>query len=417
MTMFWIIAALMTLGGVLALVPALMRRTTNSFESNTSLNVAIARERMQELDAQLAEKTIDQQTYEQEKDELEKVLLQDVGSDEQSVASTGNGHSRLALGMAAILVPALAVGLYNYLGSPQHLDVAGPGGGSENPHAGVAQKEAPTAAELVTLLEERTRANPDDPDAWFMLGRMYTTISRFDDAVKAYEKLVEITDNHPTALVVLADTLAMVQGGSIAGRPLKLVEQALDIEPDNATALWLAGRGAAEMKDYTASLGYFERAAEQLSDKPELLAQLSEQIQEVRASAQSEGESVPELELPEAAPSVAIQIDVSLDPSLHAQLTATDTLFIFARLADGPPMPVAAIKRQAGELPLRVLLDDNAMLRPGNKLSQHAELKLAARISKSGQPVASTGDLQSEPALVRPGYDSDVNLVINQQVP
>ena len=216
---------------------------------------------------------------------------------------------------------------------------------------------------------------------------------------------------------MLADALAMVQGGSIAGRPQQLVEQALEIDPDNATALWLAGRGSAEMKDYAASLSYFERAAVQLSDKPELLAQLSEQIQEVRTAAQSEGVAVAEVELPDAAPGVAIQIDVSLDPSLQAQLTATDTLFIFARAADGPPMPVAAIKRQAGDLPLRIVLDDNAMLRPGNKLSQHSELKLAARISKSGQPVASTGDLQSEPVLVRPGYDADVTLVINKQVP
>ncbi|HBE91563.1 MAG TPA: hypothetical protein DDW55_03215 [Gammaproteobacteria bacterium] len=164
-------------------------------------------------------------------------------------------------------------------------------------------------------------------------------------------------------------------------------------------------------------MSYFERAAVLLSDKPELLGQLNEQIQEVRTAALSAGVDLPAVQLPDAAPGVTIQITVSLDPALQAELAETDTLFIFARAVDGPPMPIAAIKRQAGELPLRVMLDDNAMLKPGNKLSQHAELKLAARISKSGQPVASAGDLQSESALIRPGYDSDVNLVINQQVP
>ena len=417
MTLFWILAALMVLGGLLAMTPALLRRTSNTLETNKDQNVAIARERLRELEAQLADKTIDQRTYEQEKDELEKGLLQDVGSDEQFVASSGNGHGRIALAMAGVLVPALAVGLYFYLGSPQHIDVSGPGGGAASPHAGVGQKEAPTAEELITLLEERSRANPEDPDAWFMLGRMYATSGRFDDAVKAYEKLVSITNNHPTALVVLADALAMVQDGKIAGRPQQLVEQALDIEPDNTTALWLAGRGSAEVQEYAAAMSYFERAAVLLSDKPELLGQLNEQIQEVRTAALSAGVDLPAVQLPDAAPGVTIQITVSLDPALQAELAETDTLFIFARAVDGPPMPIAAIKRQAGELPLRVMLDDNAMLKPGNKLSQHAELKLAARISKSGQPVASAGDLQSESALIRPGYDSDVNLVINQQVP
>jgi cytochrome c-type biogenesis protein CcmH len=286
-----------------------------------------------------------------------------------------------------------------------------------NPHAEMAQKQAPTAEELVTLLEDRTSANPEDPDAWFMLGRMYATTGRYNDAVTAYEKLVKITDNHPTALVVLADALAMSQEGKIAGRPMQLVQQALEIDPQNTTALWLAGRGAAEMQQYADSMQYFERAAAQLSDKPELLAQLKEQMQEVRAAAQSGGVDLPAVELPTTTPGVTVQVAVSLDPALQDDIAATDTLFIFARAAEGPPMPIAAVKRQAGDLPLSITLDDTAILRPGSKLSQFGELKLAARITKSGQPVASSGDLQSKPVSLRPGSDSTVSLVIDQRVP
>ena len=412
MLTFWIIAGGMLLAGLAALAPALLRKEKVRLASNREQNIAIAREHLAEIESQLRDGLVDLQTFDKEKEEIEKELVEDVASEEPESPVTGSGKGGAALVVSALVVPVLAISLYLMLGSPAHID-------GTDPHATLSsgQDKAPTAEELVTILEERVRANPDDPDSWFMLGRMYATSSRFDDAVRAYEKLVEVTDRHPTAMVVLADALAMQQQGRITGRPLEIVKQVLEVDPDNATALWLAGRGSAELGEYEQSLDYYSRAAEQLKDKPELMAQLTEQIEQVRQIARDSGIELPAVELPAAAPAVTIEINVGIDPALQGEVQPTDTLFVFARLPDGPPMPIAAIKRQAGDLPMQVVLDDSMLLRPGKKLSEYPELVLAARIAKSGQPMAASGDLQSKPVPVSPGYDGSVVLTIDQRVP
>ena len=420
MTVFWILAALMTLGGLLVLAFTLLRKTAPSLDGNREQNVAIAKERMSELESQLAGGTIDAQTFEQEKLELEQTLLDDIAAADAQARATPAKYGKLGLLVAGIGVPVMAVGMYLYLGSPQYIETATTVAGASNPHAQVQNEEAPSAEELTAMLEQRIKDTPDDPDAWFMLGRMYASAGRYNDAADAYRTLARITDNHPTALVVLADVLAMSQDGKIAGQPMELVLQALELDPDNATALWLAGRGAVEVSEYAAALSYYERASVQLGDKPELLQQLDEQIQEVRAAAREAGvdlPDVPDVQLPDTVPAVAIGVAVSVDPSLQASLESSDTLFVFARATEGPPMPLAAVKGTAGDLPAAITLDDTVMLRSGDKLSQYAELTITARITRSGQPMAASGDMQSDSVTVRPGYDKSVSLVINQRIP
>jgi cytochrome c-type biogenesis protein CcmH len=420
MTVFWILAALMTLGGLLVLAFTLLRKTAPSLDGNREQNVAIAKERMSELESQLAGGTIDAQTFEQEKLELEQTLLDDIAAADAQARATPAKYGKLGLLVAGIGVPVMAVGMYLYLGSPQYIETATTVAGASNPHAQVQNEEAPSAEELTAMLEQRIKDTPDDPDAWFMLGRMYASAGRYNDAADAYRTLARITDNHPTALVVLADVLAMSQDGKIAGQPMELVLQALELDPDNATALWLAGRGSVEVSEYAAALSYYERASVQLSDKPELLQQLDEQIQEVRVAAREAGvdlPDVPDVQLPDTVPAVAIGVAVSVDPSLQASLESSDTLFVFARATEGPPMPLAAVKGTAGDLPAAITLDDTAMLRSGDKLSQYAELTITARITRSGQPMAASGDMQSDSVTVRPGYDKSVSLVINQRIP
>mgnify|MGYP001814292205 FL=1 len=420
MTVFWILAALMTLGGLLVLAFTLLRKTAPSLDGNREQNVAIAKERMSELESQLAGGTIDAQTFEQEKLELEQTLLDDIAAADAQARATPAKYGKLGLLVAGIGVPVMAVGMYLYLGSPQYIETATTVAGASNPHAQVQNEEAPSAEELTAMLEQRIKDTPDDPDAWFMLGRMYASAGRYNDAADAYRTLARITDNHPTALVVLADVLAMSQDGKIAGQPMELVLQALELDPDNATALWLAGRGSVEVSEYAAALSYYERASVQLGDKPELLQQLDEQIQEVRVAAREAGvdlPDVPDVQLPDTVPAVAIGVAVSVDPSLQASLESSDTLFVFARATEGPPMPLAAVKGTAGDLPAAITLDDTVMLRSGDKLSQYAELTITARITRSGQPMAASGDMQSDSVTVRPGYDKSVSLVINQRIP
>ena len=417
---FWIITILMVAAGLLLILPALRGKKVISPDGNREQNISIAQERMHELKGELEAGTLSQETYQQTLEELEKGLLIDVAAVDGEVNDSPAATGKRVLIALVIIVPLVSFGLYDRLGSPQYLDVAGPGDHaamSTDTSSPSAAKELPSMEEMITGLQKKTADNPDDPDAWYLLGRLYAATEQFPESVKAYEKLVEVSDRQPTALVVLADSLAMTQGGKLSGRPLSLVMEALEKEPNHTTALWMAGQAAANQKQYTEAIDYWQRAALGLKDNKEMLGELRSMIDEAAVLAKQSGMEVAEVSLPESTSDVSISIEVTIDPGLLQQIQENDVLFIFARAVSGPPMPLAAIKRQARELPVSIVLDDSSLLRPGSSLSQFEQLKLGARVSHSGQPVAQSGDLQSEVQVIKTGSKEVILLHIDKRVP
>jgi cytochrome c-type biogenesis protein CcmH len=416
---FWIIAILMAVAGLFLLLPALRGTRINQTEGNREQNISIAQERMHELKNELAAGTLSQDTYQETLEELEKGLLIDVAGVDAETSDSSAPAGNMVLIALIIIVPLLSFGLYDRLGSPQYLDVAGPGdhAAMSTNTASSAAKELPSMEEMIAGLNKKIAENPNDPDSWYLLGRLYAATEQFDESVKAYEKLVVVSDRQPTALVVLADSLAMTQGGKLSGRPLSLVLEALEKEPTHTTALWMAGQAAANQKQYLEAIDYWQRAALGLKDNREMLGELKSMIDEAVVLAKEAGMEVAEMSLPESSSTASISIEVTIDPSLLQQIQENDVLFIFARAVSGPPMPLAAIKRQARELPVSLVLDDSSLLRPGSSLSQFEQLKLGARVSHSGQPVAQSGDLQSEVQVIEPGSKEVILLHIDQRVP
>lgn len=415
MTTFWIIAALMLGLGLIVLLFSLRRQVGEISEDVQERNLRIAREKIAELDAELAAGTLDKTTYDQAREEVDRELLEDIAVPDQRLEGD-TSSARLALMAVLVLVPLLSVGLYMILGSPQYLAVSGPGGVADNPHA-MGSGKAPTMAEIQKALEQRVREQPEDAESWFMLGRLYAGMERFEDAANAYERVAKLTDNHPQALIAWADVLAMTQGGRLSGRPYELVKQALDQQPDDTTALWLAGKGAWEAKDYQNAIYYWRQAEAGLADQPEFVLELRQLIAQAKQQAAAAGIAIEdpgssvELDKPSG-----IELKLSISPELADRVKPEEPLFIFAKAVDGPPMPLAAIRMTAGELPKTVTLDDSHLL-SGGKLSDHEQLKIGARVARSGQPMAASGDLQSAEVVVEPGAGELVDLVIDQVVP
>ena len=422
---FWIITILMVVAGLFLLLPALRGKKINLHGGNREQNISIAQERMQELKNELDEGTLTQETYQETLEELEKGLLIDVQGVDQNSSDTTAPAGKMVLVALVVLIPLLSFGLYDLLGSPQYLDVSGPGkhAAMTDTASSPAAKKLPSMEEMITGLQKKTAENPDDPNAWYLLGRLYAATEQFPESVKAYEKLVVVSDRQATALVVLADSIAMTQAGKLTGRPQSLIMEALEKEPAHTTALWMAGQAAADQKQYIEAIDYWQRAAEGLKNDKEMLAELRSMIDEAAVLARAGGMQVAESSLPEpsqenpVSPANSISIEVTIDPSLLGQIGERDVLFIFARAVSGPPMPLAAIKRQARELPVSIVLDDSSLLRPGTSLSQFEQLKLGARVSRSGQPVAQSGDLQSAVQVVKPASNETILLHIDQRVP
>ncbi len=108
---------------------------------------------------------------------------------------------------------------------------------------------------------------------------------------------------------------------------------------------------------------------------------------------------------------------MTLADRLATGLDGSEVLFVFARPAEGAPMPLAVIRKRASDLPLTVTLDDSLAMAPGRKLSDADQVVVGARIALSGTPAASSGDLQGFSAPVTPGRGTTVSVTITERVP
>jgi cytochrome c-type biogenesis protein CcmH len=273
-----------------------------------------------------------------------------------------------------------------------------------DPAALLPERQMPDAAQveaMVGRLAQKMREHPEDVEGWKLLGRSYTVMGRFPDAVAAYAKAAERSPRDAQLLADLADALAMARGQTMQGEPEKLVGRALEIDPKNLKALALLGTAAYERKDYARAAEIWGRMLPLVPEDSEDARAISENVAEAKKLA--------------AIGETGVQGVVRISPQLAAKVKPDDVLFVFARAAEGPPMPLAVLRRKAADLPLEFRLDDSMAMAQGMKLSAFPRVIVAARISKSGNATPQPGDLQgASPAVANDARG--VNLTIDTVV-
>jgi cytochrome c-type biogenesis protein CcmH len=385
MILFSLIGAAMAVGVLAWVLRPLVSKKMTGRTSRAGANVSIYRDQLRELDADLADGTVAPADYEPARAELERRLLEDVGPPETGFARPAR---RGAL-VAGAVIPLLALGLYLLVGNPGALD-----------RAADLQASAAQIDGMVSRLVARLRDNPDDVDGWKLLGRSYSVLGRHDEAADAYAKAAVRAPRDASLLADLADALAMARGQSLQGEPEKLVLRALEIEPANLKALALAGTAAFERKDYAAAAAYWQRMLPHVPPESEDARTIQQNVNEARALAGDTKKS-------------ALKGTVSLAPQLKANAAPEDTVFVFARAVDGPPMPLAVARTRVRDLPYRFELDDSMAMTPAMKLSAFPQVVVTARVSKSGNAAPQPGDLQGASAPVANDAGA-VDVVINE---
>jgi cytochrome c-type biogenesis protein CcmH len=254
--------------------------------------------------------------------------------------------------------------------------------------------EAPDAGKLdlqriVMQLEERLARQPDDAQGWKLLGRSATVLGDYALARRAFgEAYTRTRGNDADAIVGYAESLVLLDEREIDGQAAELFERALEVAPDNARALWYGGIVAYRRGE----LKLAQQRWVELQDH-ELPADLRQVLAEKLAELErSQGKPQ---ERQGAAKSASIEVTVGVDPSLAARLRDDATLFVIARRGDGGP-PLAVQRKPVGSWPVSLRLSDADAMLPGITLAGEGPLTLIARVSQSGQPVASSGDLFGE---------------------
>jgi cytochrome c-type biogenesis protein CcmH len=197
----------------------------------------------------------------------------------------------------------------------------------------------------------------------------------------------------------------------LQGEPEKLLERALAVDPNNVKALVLAGTAAFDRNDRAGAIRYWERALSILPGE-------SDMAQRVRASIAEAGGSAGKTQVArpaQAQGSASISGVVKLDPKLAGKVAPDDTVFIFARAAEGPRMPLAILRKQGRDLPVQFTLDDSMAMAPQMKLSAFPRVVVGARVSKTANATASPGDLQGLSAPVSVGA-ADIGVLIDTEI-
>jgi len=327
----------------------------------------------------------------------------------------------LQLGSATSVNPAVAQA------SSGRAATAGPLG-EQAKHPG----DSETLEERIAKLEKRLTENPTDLDGWVLLSRSRGIQRDFVAASAALEKALALAPGHPDLLADLADTSAMVANRTLAGRPLELALQALAADPQHRKALSLVATAAMQANDLAKATAYWQKLKATFEPGSPDIAR----VDQILANLGDAATPGPAVKGPGAIADKGadkgtskgpgeITGEVALGPELLAGLVKkplppTATVFVVAKMVNGPPMPVAVARFPAEQLtggrPVAFKLDDSQAMSPALKLSGTDLVNIEARISLAGTAGRQSGDLFIGSNNVKVGT-RDLRLLIQSVVP
>jgi cytochrome c-type biogenesis protein CcmH len=415
MALFITLAALMLAAALAFVLPTLLRG--NAAPRNPANDT---RRKLRALEQARADGILSEQEYADKRRALAEQMLNTI--DAPAAPSRAGRAAALAL---ALLLPASAIVLYRVVGAPQAVDM--PTAAANHAPADHEQN----MEQAIAGLQAKLKQNPEDPEGWSLLGRAYEATEHFPEARDALQHAHELSPDDPDIAVAYAEALALASSTRrIDGEPRKLLEAALKAAPDNQRGLWLLGISDYQNKKYDAAIASWKRLLSVLPKESTVAQSVERQI--ANAEAARDGRAPPAqeeqtTEQEESTASVAqttsdadgphLTVKVALDAKLKAKLAPDDVLFVYAKAASGPPMPLAIQRMKASQLPATVVLTDGMGMLPTMKLSQFPQVIIGARVSKSGNAIAQSGDLQTVSKPVAVTTSTPVELTIDQVVP
>ncbi|MBC3413507.1 c-type cytochrome biogenesis protein CcmI [Pseudomonas sp. SWRI51] len=376
MTDFWLSAGLLLLAALaFLLVPILRGRRQQAEQDRTALNVALYEERVAELAGQQAAGVLDAEQLAKGRDEAARELLADTERDD--AARQGQLGRAVPL-LAAVLVPALALGLYLHYGAADKVALT--------QEFASAPKNM---QDMTARLERAVQAQPDSAEGVYFLGRAYMAEQRPADAAKAFERAVALAGRQPELLGQWAQAQYFAADKQWSAQLQALTDEALKADPNEVTSLGLRGIAAFEGERFDEAIGYWQRLLAQLPEGDASRAALQGGIDRAADKLKAGGGKV--------VATARLKVRVELAAELKGKVRPDDTVFIFARASNGPPMPLAAKRVTVAQLPIEVELSDADAMMPQMKLSDFSEVQLVARVSRAGQPTKGEWKAQSAP--------------------
>jgi len=359
--------------------------------SRRQMNAAIYREELEKLEVERTAGSMNSADYEIAHAEMRQRLFQDTSEeDDRSVM----GSSKITVIGLCIFITVLSAGFYFPLGDATRI-------AEKNTEQPMTQEGV---EKMVTEFAAKMEKDPTNLQGWVMLARSYRILGRNEEAAKAYERAGNFIDSDPQLLADYADILASNANGNFSGKPQKLINQALKLDPNNLMALWLSGTASYTAGNYKAAVQTWEKLAQQLPPGTEDVRSIEASIADARAKGGLSAQASVNTK------GISGKIEISAD--LKSKVKSGDIVMVIAR-KPGERMPVAVLKTSVSEFPMNFSLTDALAMNPSAPLSQLSEASIEVRISKTGMAKPEVGDLISAVQIVKVGANN-IRLVIDQ---
>ncbi|WP_289097194.1 c-type cytochrome biogenesis protein CcmI [uncultured Pseudoalteromonas sp.] len=420
MALMWASFVLLTLVALLfVVVPFFKRERIQRLDHNANSElIRIYHQRLDELKADLDNQRIDAQMHDESVIEQKRRLLNEL-SPEKALNSKGNNRI-FALTGAGFLIVLTAI-FYGYTGSQQQIKGwhdAMANLKSYGERAVMQDGEPLTPNELQAFaLALRTKLDQsgDDEVAWMLLGRVAMSLNEFDMAMQSFDKVLKMNPDNKQVLISYSQVLLMEGSDANMSRAATMLSRVLKAEPTNIDAISLLALIAYERKDWLQAKTAFEVLLASMQQNDPRYSMIAERIAEIDAHLNNE-QQVTNTKLAEASNS-EISITVDLDSALADSQPQNGTLFVFAKAASGPQMPLAVVKMTEYSFPLTVTLSDTNAMVEGLNLSSVDKIILTARLSKDATVVTSSGELEGKSDVLERANVQEYSLLINELIP
>jgi cytochrome c-type biogenesis protein CcmH len=461
MTIFILTIALFLLVTLAVIWTHYFRRSTadnaNTNEHNSQrddANISLYHEHKKEIEKDYANGGIDEENYQYLLVELEKSLLQDIAqnADEKDIAQkTVNSMSVLWPIAITFFIFAFSIGLYVQNSQYSLLDPMSAQRNAQHNSEQQSQKhesldESQMIMVRIKTLQKKIETEPKNTEYWYELGQVLVGAGDFDNAIKAFDQIIEIEGVKADLLGAKAQATYYKNNQKIDANVQALIDQALALDPQDPSTNILLGMHNFIGNDYAEAIAYWERIIDSESQNGSnsvYISALTEAVNEAKNrlmmmgkknSTNAQKQPVSEKhdhahEHPESehtinqAPVIIegpqLSLNVSLSDNIFDLLTQGDdkVVFIYATPADGRRMPLAAVKIKASDLPIELILTDANAMSPQANLSSADTVNIYAVVSSTGAVGIKSGDYKAQALGIKVGKTDVTVLVVDTVVP
>ena len=416
MILMWACFALLTLIAIaFVALPFLQKERVQTITHNANAElISIYEQRLVELQTDLDNQRIDLKNHNESVIELKRRLLNEL-SPEKSLNSKGNNRIFALTGAAFVI--ALTGVFYTFTGSEQQISAwhDAMDNLADYGERAVMQKGEPLSQNelqaFALALRTKLSQTGDDEVAWMLLGRVAMSLNEFDMAQQSFEKALQMNPDNMQVLISFSQVLLLEGSEANMTRAAGMLSKVLKVEPTNLDAISLLALIAYERKDWPQAKAAFEVLLASMQKNDTRYEMIAGRIADIEEQMQAEGSVLP------VTTQSVINVTVKLTDELKQQQPESGILFVFAKAAQGSPMPLAVVKLKEYSFPMSVQLTDANAMVAGLNLSSAQDIVISARISKDESVMPSSGELEGHSDKLTRENVSDYTLTIDTLIP